>query len=176
MRNVLLVIGFAITMHGFTQEKNDQEFYRETPFYIGLGLGMDYGGSGGKFEYMFADFTGLFVGVGTNFNGLGINGGIVIKPLHNKQVTPYLLGMYGYTGTVKIEGASQYNMTDYGFSVGGGIEIKTRNLNVWQIGIIAPFRSQEFRNHYEFLKNHPAIEFNNELLPIQLSIGFKILI
>lgn len=158
-----------------TNEK-EYEFYREKPFYIGVGLGMDFGGIGGKLEYMFADFTGLFLGAGSNFNGLGINGGVMIKPLHNRQVTPYLLGMYGYTGTVKIEGASQFNMTDYGFSTGGGIEIKTRNLNVWQIGIVAPFRSQEFRDHYEFLKDHPDISLNNALLPIQISIGFKMLI
>lgn len=178
MKQLLLIILLTSVMIVQAQhiEETQNEFYNEKPFYIGFGLGMDYGGIGGKFEYMFADFTGLFLGVGSNFNGIGINGGVMIKPLHRKQVTPYLLGMYGYTGTVKIEGASQFNMTDYGISTGGGIEIKTMNLNIWQIGIVVPFRSQEFRDHYQFLKDHPEISLDNELFPIQISIGFKILI
>jgi hypothetical protein len=176
MKNILLLIFLTITFVGFGQEKSEDAFYRKAPFYIGVGVGMDYGGLGGKFEYMFADFTGLFVGVGTNFNGLGINGGAVFKPLHKKILTPYFIGMYGYTATIRVQNASQYDMTDYGFSLGGGISFKTLNLNVWQIGIVAPFRSEEFKNHYEYLKDHPYIELENSLLPIQFTLGFKMLI
>lgn len=149
--------------------------YQEKPFYIGFGLGMDFGGIGGKLEYMFLDYGGFFGGVGYNFNGVGLNGGVILKALPTKMVTPYFLGMYGYTGVVVIQNASEYDLTDYGVSIGGGIEIKTRNLNAWQIGLILPFRSEMFKNHYQELKDNPDISLSGEMLPIGFSIGFKIM-
>ena len=149
--------------------------YEEKPIYVGLGLGMDFGGIGGKLELMLLDYVGFFGGVGYNFNGVGINTGILFKALPKKKVTPYFFGMYGYTGVVVIQNASEYNLTDYGVSLGGGIEIKTRNLNAWQIGLILPFRSQMFENHYQELKDNPDISLPGELSPIGFSIGFKIM-
>ena len=173
---LILLFFLANTTWSQQREEEENEYYRKNPTYIGLGLGMDFGGVGGKLEHMLLDYAGFFLGGGYNFAGLGLNGGLMIKPLAKKQVTPYILGMYGYTGTIIIQNASQLNMTDYGFSIGSGLEIKTENLNVWQIGIILPFRSQKFRDHHEYLKNHPHIEFDVDLLPIAFSVGFKFML
>lgn len=137
-------------------------------------MGMDFGGFGGKMEYMFLDYGGLFFGAGHNLLGLGMNGGVILKALPKKQVTPYFLGMYGYTGVIKIKNADNFDKIDYGYSIGTGIEIKTRHLNAWQIGVVLPFRSQEFKDHYQSLKGSPNIDLNAELFPIALSLGFKI--
>ena len=55
-------------------------------------------------------------------------------------------------GTVKVEGASQYDMTDYGFSTGAGLEIKTRNLNAWQIGFILFFSKSKIQRPFPIFK------------------------
>jgi hypothetical protein len=151
MKKILCLFTFITSFCVLAQQDERGEYYREKPFYIGAGLGLDFGGIGGKLEYMFLDYGGLFFGAGYNFNGVGVNGGVMLKGLPAKQFTPYFLGMFGYTGAVVIQGASQYNLTDYGVTLGGGIEIKTKNLNVWQIGLLLPFRSERFKNHYQEL-------------------------
>ncbi|RYM35526.1 hypothetical protein ERX46_00625 [Brumimicrobium glaciale] len=172
----IILLSFSIITQAQQIDEKEYEFYHKNPSYIGFGFGMDFGGIGGKLEYNFVDYTGIFLGLGYNFNWLGVNGGVLIKPLPKRQVTPYFLGMYGYTATVKIEGASQFNRTDYGFSLGAGIEIKTKNLNAWQIGAILPFRSKGFNAYYQELLDNPYVSLSGELPPVGFSIGFKILI
>lgn len=50
---------------GYAQEKSVEEypFYKKNPYYAGLGVGYDFGGIGGKLEYMFLDYGGLFLRV-----------------------------------------------------------------------------------------------------------------
>jgi hypothetical protein len=150
-------------------------YYSEKPFYIGLGLGMDFGGLGGKLEYMFLDYGGLFGGVGYNFDGVGANAGIILKPVVKEKATPYFLAMFGYNGIVVIQNAENLNRTSFGLTIGAGLEIKTKSLNAWQIGLLYPFRSEKFLDHYEDLKNNPNIELGN-LPRFGFSLGFKILI
>jgi hypothetical protein len=173
MRLFLLFIFFGLNLSYYAQEKVEPI---KRPFYIGFGLGMDFGGVGGKLEYMFLDYAGLFTGVGYNFYGFGFNGGVMLKAMPSKDFSPYLSGMYGYTGVVSIENASEYDRIDYGFSLGGGLEFKTKHQNVWQIGIVKPFRSQEFLDHYQDLVDNPDIQISASLRPIAFSIGFKMVI
>lgn len=165
-----------ILLFSFVGSSQDSLKYEEKPLYVGLGVGIDFGGFGGKLEYMFLDYGGLFVGGGYNLKGFGINGGVMLKAFPRKLLKPYLSVMYGHTGIIVIENASQYNMTDYGFSLGTGIELKTRNLNAWQLGIVLPFRSDEFRDHFQDLKDNPDISLPGRLFPIGISVGFKIII
>jgi hypothetical protein len=173
MKKFLFIFCVVLNQNFFAQEKVEPI---KRPFYIGLGLGMDFGGVGGKLEYMFLDYAGLFTGVGYNFYGFGFNGGVMLKAMPSKDFTPYLSGMYGYTGVVSIENASEYDRIDYGFSLGGGLEFKTKNQNAWQIGIVKPFRSQQFLDHYQDLVDNPDIQISASLRPIAFSIGFKMVI
>ncbi|SRR5690554_869823 len=172
----IIFLSFSIITQAQQIDKKEYEFYHKNPSYVGFGLGLDYGGFGGKLEYILVDYAGIFLGLGYNLTGLGVNGGVVIKPLAKRQVTPYFQGMYGYTATVKIEGTNQFNRTDYGFSLGAGIEIKTKKLNAWQIGAILPFRSKGFNAYYQELIDNPYVSLSGELPPVGISIGFKILI
>lgn len=172
---ILVLLSLSISTHAQQTEENQHEFYREKPFYAGLGAGMDFGGFGGKFEYMFFDYVGLFGGVGYNFNGLGLNGGMILKPVIKEQATPYLLAMYGYNGVIVILNEEELSKTSYGFTLGGGLEIKTKNLNAWQLGILFPFRSTAFYDHYDEIKKNPDIQIG-DLPKIGFSIGFKVLI
>lgn len=173
MKRIFFILCVCLNLLGVAQDKLD---YVEKPFYIGFGLGMDYGGIGGKLEYMFLNHAGLFGGIGYNFHSLGWNTGIMLKATPKEMITPYLLGMYGYTGVIRIVNASEYDFIDFGFSLGGGFEIKTKQQNVWQFGVILPFRSNEFKDHHQALQDNPAIEFNNNLSLLAFSVGFKIVI
>ncbi len=130
---------------------------------------MDFGGLGLKAEYMLFKYVGPFVGLGYNFYGLGLNGGVIAKPFADKNFTPYVLAMGGNTRVVVIRGAAHLNRIDYGLSLGGGFELKTKNNNVFQFGLVLPFRSQGFRDHYEQLQNNPIIDFDNNLSPVALT-------
>lgn len=169
----LLLICFVLVLHsGFSQE--NESSYK--PFYGGFGLGMDFGGFGLKAEYMLFKYAGPFVGVGYNLYGLGFNGGLIVKPFPDNKFTPYVLAMGGYTGVIVIRGAAQYNRIDYGISLGAGFELKTKNKNVFQFGLVLPFRSQGFRDHYEQLQNNPNIQLDANLSPVALTLGYKFVI
>lgn len=157
-----------------TQGEDQQDYYAEKPFYFGFGLGMDFGGIGTKLEFMFLDFAGAFAGIGYKLDGLGVNGGMMFKIPH-QMATPYFLAMYGYNGVILIQGAEHLNKTSHGISIGGGLELKTKNLNVWQLGVILPFRSQNFMDHYEDLEDNPNVDINN-MPKVGFSLGFKIMI
>jgi hypothetical protein len=168
---ILLFLCFSQVYHA---QENTEPIQK--PFYIGFGLGMDYGGIGMRMEYMFLDYAGLFTGVGYNFYGLGFNGGVMLKAMPKQVFTPYLTAMYGYTGTIRIVNESQYDRIDYGVSLGGGFEIKTKNQNAWQFGLVHPFRSKGFMNHYQALVDNPSIKFDVPMRPVMFTIGYKMVI
>ena len=146
--------------------------------YIGPGTGLDYGGIfGGKIEYLPVKNFGLFGGLGYNLLSVGWNLGATFKILPDKKVSPNLMLLYGYNGVSKVEGAPQYEMTSYGVTIGGNLDIKMGNTgNKLSIGLFVPIRSQKFMDNYDAMKNDPGIEIKNDLLPIAFSIGFNFLI
>jgi hypothetical protein len=172
MKKLMLLCFILVFQFGFSQENQNNE----KPFYGGFGLGMDFGGFGLKGEYMLFKYAGPFVGIGYNLYGLGFNGGIIAKPFPDNKFTPYVLGMGGYTGVIVIRGAAQFDRIDYGFSLGGGFELKTKNNNVFQFGLVFPFRSQDFRDYYVQLQNNPNIQLDANLSPVALTLGYKFVI
>ena len=144
--------------------------------YLGPGMGLDYGGIiGAKFEYLPVKNFGFYAGLGYNLLSVGWNVGTTLKILPDKPVSPNLMLFYGYNGVIKVVGASPLDMTSYGITIGGNLDIKTgNNGNKLSIGLYAPIRSQEFMNHYNYLKSFGILQ--NELLPIAFSIGFNVFI
>ena len=142
--------------------------------YLGPGMGLDYGGIGGKVEYLPIKYLGLYGGVGYNLLSIGWNVGATCKILPNKRVSPNLMVFYGYNGVTKVIGASQYNMTSYGVTVGGNLDIKIGSKgNKLSAGLFVPIRSQKFMDNYDAMKNDRNIEMINSLLPIAISVGFN---
>ena len=143
--------------------------------YFGIGMGLDYGGVfGGKIEYLPVKQVGLFGGLGYNLLSAGWNVGATVKLLPDSRVSPNLIAFYGYNGVSKIEGASEYNMTSYGVTVGGNLDIMLgRRGNKLSIGLFVPIRSKKFMDNYDLIKNSPNIELENDLLPIAISVGFN---
>ncbi len=145
-------------------------------FYGGVGLGLDYGGVGGRITYIPGDDKktsfGVFFAAGLALNGIGFNAGLNLR-IGEKRLVPTLSAMYGYNGVIKIIGAPQYDKTYYGPSVALGFENKTRNSddNFIHVELIIPFRSAAFHNDLKALQNNPGIEINDPS-PVLISIGY----
>jgi hypothetical protein len=91
----------------------------------------------------------------------GFNGGLTYKFLPEKKVTPVAQIMYGYNAVIVVEGAEQYNKTYYGVSFGGGVEVKARKSgNYWSFELLYPFRSSEYEDDWDAIKNDPSYRDN----------------
>lgn len=144
--------------------------------HLGIGIGLDYGGFGGRLTFIPGDASktsvGIFVATGFALNGLGFNAGLNLR-IGQQRLVPTISAMYGYNGVIKVIGASQYDKTYYGPSVAIGFENKTRNSNdnYIHLELVIPFRSAAFHNDIKALQNNPSIEINAPS-PVLISIGY----
>lgn len=145
---------------------------------FGLGMGLDYGGFGGNLLVYPIENIGLFGGVGYAMAGVGYNFGTKIRIISKKQsgVNFYLQGMYGYNAAIAVSGASQYNKIFYGPSFGIGIDTRYRPMSsgYWSVGLLLPIRGTAVDDYMNDLQKNHSIEFKNKLLPVQISIGYRL--
>jgi len=171
------------------EEKADQEYpeYQEPgsfnrnskypKFYLGPGFGLDYGGYGGKFEYLPIKNLGVFASAGYNLLNLGWNVGGAYKILPDKKVSPNLMMMFGYNAVYVVIGGNsftkQYETTSYGVTLGANVDIKIGRNNKISAGLLIPFRSKKFKDNYTRAGNDPNLESIVALSPILVSAGFN---
>ncbi|MBL7847527.1 MAG: hypothetical protein JNL40_08675 [Cyclobacteriaceae bacterium] len=169
MKRVIAIIISVMSLTSFAQ---DQSTVSKGDF--GLGIGLDYGGFGGRVAFHPAPKVGLFGGLGYNLAGAGYNVGAAWRISPDKQTCPTLGVMYGYNGVIVVEGASQYNKIYYGPSLAAGLEFhsKRKNGNYFNVELVVPFRPQAFTDDLNTLKNNPAIQFKNEPWPVAISLGY----
>jgi hypothetical protein len=179
MKTLLSLLLVAISSACFGQfdpnyKSNKSEFADEdpSPLNAGIGLGLSYGGVGGRLSYFPHKNIGLFGAAGYNFHKLGYNFGLTARFLPDKKVCPVAMLMYGYNAVIVVAGATQYDKTYYGPSVGGGVELRLgHNGNFMNFELLVPFRSQEYHDDMDALMSNPTVEIS-ELLPITISIGY----
>lgn len=139
---------------------------------FGLGVGLDYGGIGGRLTYLPTPAVGLFGSLGYNFAGVGYNLGGVIRLAPDKRVVPGLYAMYGYNAALKITGSTQVNKSYYGPSFGFGLEIKGRNSNQSHLNLelLVPIRPDAFQNDINMYNSMGANLTTPP--PVSVSIGY----
>jgi len=170
LRNVCVIFVLFFMVSHIHGQDNRQ-------IYLGVGMGFDYGGVGGKIEYLPVKHFGLFGGLGYDLLSAGWNVGATYKILPDNKVSPNLMLFYGYNGVTKVNGAPEYNMTSYGITIGGNLDIKLgTNGNKLSIGLFVPIRSQKFTDNYNLMKNDSNIEIQNGLMPIAISVGYNMLL
>ena len=166
LSKIMYVLAIMLFMANNSNGQSGQQVY------LGVGMGFDYGGFGGKIEYLPIKYVGVFGGVGYNLLSVGWNLGATYKILPNKRVSPNLMVFYGYNAVLKVKGASEYDITSYGVTIGGNLDIMTGRVGKLSIGLFVPIRSQKFWDRY----NDPAIKKESELLPIAISVGYNFLL
>jgi hypothetical protein len=153
---------------------------RET-FSVGFGLGMDYGGIGSSISYFFDPDIAVFFAGGYALADFGYNIGAkfrVTSGTKPAKVVPYLLGMYGYNAVVQVKDKTEYSKIFYGVTFGVGIDFKpfrTGN-GYWTFGLLVPIRGSKVDSYIDELKNEHGVKFDNELYPVGLSIGYRIVL
>jgi hypothetical protein len=148
---------------------------------VGIGMGLDFGGFGANLLIYPHKNIGLFAGGGYAIAGFGFNAGIKIRLVSDnpdKKVTPYALVMYGYNAAIAVSNAAQYNKLFYGPTAGIGIDYRSNpdSRGYWSFALLIPIRSSEVDSYIDDLKENRGVEFKNDLLPIGISIGYRIII
>jgi len=169
MRNLLLgiIIGLVIPMITSAQDET-----KESTGDFGIGLGIDYGGIGGRFAFRPSPKAMLFAGLGYNLNEVGYNVGAAWRLAPGKRTVPYLGAMYGYNAVVVVDNQSQPSYTFNGPSFTFGLEFHSRKnaSNYFNLEILLPLRSNDFHNYVKVLK---MIGYSvTEPWPIGFSLGY----
>jgi hypothetical protein len=166
---------YCFIVPSLAQQKGDNvaaDDENESTFNLGLGLGLDYGGIGLKLAVSPEKHIGIFGGLGYNIHKAGYNFGAIIRLAPDKHVVPILTAMYGYNAVIVVKGAEQLNKTYYGPSFGGGVEINSYSgKSFWNIELLVPVRSQEFKDDFDAIDSNPSITIKAPL-PITFSVGY----
>ncbi|QDH80469.1 hypothetical protein FKX85_16040 [Echinicola soli] len=116
--------------------------------FVGIGLGLPYGGIGLKFTYNPINMLSVFGGLGYNLGNVGSNAGIELEIPSQEQSSAYFTAMYGYNGATRGGGHFLSGKNYYGVSFGGGIKINSKRVpgKFVNIGLLIPLRSEEFES------------------------------
>lgn len=74
-KTLFLLCFLLLSITGLTQNDVEPKRQRSIPINFGFGLGIDYGGIGGRLSVLPVKQAILFGGLGYNFDGLGYNVG-----------------------------------------------------------------------------------------------------
>lgn len=177
MINFIKKLSFSllfIATASFAQDVPTQNQNNSGKVYMGLGLGLDYGGVGAKLEYLPIENVGIFAGLGYNLYSAGFNVGASYKIKAGERVSFNPTAFYGYNGVIKVEGASEYDMVSYGVTFGVNIDIHVgKKGNKITAGLFVPIRSKKFSDNYDEVKNDHRIEMETELIPIAVGVGYN---
>jgi len=157
----------------------DDEYYKtdriesQPKVNIGLGIGLDYGGIGGRVTYLPIKVIGVFAALGYALVDVGYNVGAQFRILPDGRLCPTVGFMYGYNGVIKIQNASTLDKIYYGPSLSAGLEIHFKGKpNYLNIELVVPFRSKEFHDDWDRIKQLPNISIQADPLPIAISVGY----
>lgn len=170
----MLFIISCISTNTFAQNADSTTKY--TPeFHMGIGTGLTYGGFGGRFVANPSKVVGLFVGCGYNIKSVGVNGGLIFTVPSKTRTKFYINPMYGYNAVIVIKGLDYLNKTYYGFSIGAGLKIVSRKNpgSYFDVGLIVPNRSSEYKDAWNEIQNSPIIEVQSNPWPVLLNIGYN---
>jgi hypothetical protein len=145
----------------------------ESKMNLGLGIGLDYGGLGGRISFLPTKRLAVFAGVGYALVGAGYNVGAQLRIIPDNKICPTFGAMYGYNGVIKVENAASYDKIYYGTSLSGGMEMHFGGRpNFMNLELVVPFRSKAFHDAWDNLKRQPNVSIQAEPLPIAFSIGY----
>jgi len=151
-----------------------QEDVKYPRYNVGFGLGIDYGGIGGRLSVLPVSQVAVFGGLGYNLNGAGYNVGAAYRLSPAKRFCPYVIGMYGYNAVIIVSGSKSSNRTYYGPSVGMGFEKhkSAGSKNYFNFEVLVPFRSSAYKKYKDDLED----DTNSKIisLPIAISIGYHV--
>ncbi|MBI5219482.1 MAG: hypothetical protein HY958_11180 [Bacteroidia bacterium] len=142
---------------------------------IGIGVGFDQGGIGGRWSIKPISRFSVFVGAGYNLAGVGANAGTSLFFVPKQQIQPFFTVMYGYNAVLKIMNSNNSSVISkkiyMGPSVGFGLEFNSVNRKrYFSIALLYPFRDSKF---YNDIKN---VDLEFPILPVTISLGIHFIL
>lgn len=177
-QNLLLftVVLFIGQLTAVAQTDDQVSIYNKAgSTHLGLGVGLTYGGIGGRFVFSSKETLAIMLGAGYNVVGIGYNLGMMCYVPTDSKTQAYFSGMWGTNSAIKITGLPSADESYHGVSFGFGaiFNSNTRPGNYWDLGIIIPVRSAEFKEDWDAIKNWPGIEIQQDPFPILINIGYN---
>jgi hypothetical protein len=144
---------------------------------LGIGIGLDYGGIGFNIAAYPGKYIGIFGGGGWALAGPGYNVGVKLRfdSISSPKASAFVMGMYGYNAAIVVSNAPSANKLFYGSTVGLGVDFANRRegRGHWTIALLVPIRDSGVNEYINLLKSS-GIKFNNSLLPVTISIGYRL--
>lgn len=178
---LLPVVFFVMAFTGFAQdepvsdERKEHLSSKKGETTLGLGMGLPYGAFGARLGVNVADGFNLFGGLGYQIAGLGYNIGF-LKDFPSKSMTQfYLTAMYGTNAAIKVVGLSEYDNVYSGPTVGLGLKINSRKTegNYWDVGLLLPFKSTDYKNAETAVRNDSRISQFQGGWPVLIVVGYN---
>ncbi len=172
MKKVIILLLFVCSSVILSAQEFSLPDRSDSNMNIGLGIGMDYGGIGGRFTLLPSERAAIFAALGYNLIGLGFNGGAYYRISPQKRICPFLGAMYGYNGAIKVSGNINFKKIYYGPSFILGTELWSWiRPGYFNIELILPIRSSSYHNDYDGFIDQ-GIEFTVPSIPIGFSLGY----
>lgn len=173
---LMLMLVSGIEAQTVSQDRQDIDIIS-----LGLGIGLDYGGFGVNALYCPHENLGLYAGLGYALAGTGVNAGMKLRFVPRTQKTRlsgFGLLMYGYNAAIVVMDDSEHNKLFYGPSAGVGIDYRRKHAGkgYWSFALLLPFRNASVGEYMDELETKHNIQFENELIPVGVSIGYRFVI
>lgn len=174
MKKVLFFLLATSAYPLFGQDYNEYELIDPDPkMNIGLGIGLDYGGLGGRLTFLPVKKIGIFGSVGYAIVDFGYNVGATLRITPDNKICPTVAFMYGYNGIINVRNAAKYDKIYYGTSLAAGLEIHFKaKPNFLNAELVIPFRPESFYDDWDKIKQMSNLSVQSEALPVAISIGY----
>jgi len=174
MKKLLFLFYIGVAYPLFGQDYDTYELASPDPkMNIGLGIGLDYGGLGGRITFLPVKKIGIFAAIGYALVDFGYNVGASVRITPDNKICPTVAFMYGYNGVINVKNAAKFDKVYYGTSLAAGLEIHFKaKPNFLNVELVVPFRSTTFHDDWDKLKQMSNIVVESEPLPVAISIGY----
>ncbi|WP_163379473.1 hypothetical protein [Cyclobacterium sp. SYSU L10401] len=166
MKVFMLIIGLLVVTS--VQLYSQHISSKEGKSSLGLGIGLPYGGIGTQVGYNTSDQVNVFLGLGYNLVGVGVNGGLKLIIPSKKDTEFYFTGMYGYNAVIVMKGIANMNGSYGGPSFGSGLKINSlvHPGAFWDVGLLVPVRSNSYKDKIEEIEESSYMHLNTKAWPV----------
>jgi len=176
MKKLIIVVLVLLLCAGIEANAADADSVKHIlSHHVGAGLGLPYGGIGGRYVFSPINSLSLTAGVGYNLLDVGYNVGIIGSLPLASRLRGYLFGMFGTNAVIRVEGAANTSESYTGFSLAVGVNLmsKGKTAGYWDFGIIVPFRSSQFNDDWDDIKNSGLYQVKIDPWPVLLTVGYN---
>ncbi len=173
MRTLILALTLMLMgLRAIGQDGAPKPSVSDAP-HMGMGIGLDMGGIGLRADVPVTRRIAVLGGAGYALAGIGWNAGLQYRFMPDRKAGLFCAALYGYNAAIKLKGGSQHDALYYGPSVGAGVELRrAHTANFWKIALFVPFRSADFDNDLQELKDKGHFKDKQPPWPVLFGVAY----